>query len=312
MEFHTRLGRRRAGVGARSAFTLIELLVAIAIIALMISILIPALNKAKNEGTKAACINNLREILKGSQMYFDDSGHHGLVPWYQMPVHEQFNNVNFVTPWVFGGFRAPAPDTTDGNWQNRDSNAYPAQIRPLNRFIDRTATADLLNLSVRGRDLIKSFICPGDRSAMTVSIAGDPVDLDPEQSVSSWQSNGSSFTLNTRFYQGYFGNNFNGPLNNADRRDAANARIAKHMVGGGAARFVFWMEQGMYASLHSAAPTHAQSQAGVPRFGWHRKFSTWSAGFADGHAQHGYFDTRIIYGMDGTIWQPNFAGPPDM
>ena len=60
--------RRRPGVWARHGFTLIELLVVIAIIALIISILLPALNNAKNEGTKAQCVSSLREILKATAM----------------------------------------------------------------------------------------------------------------------------------------------------------------------------------------------------------------------------------------------------
>ena len=46
------------------------------------------------------------------------------------------------------------------------------------------------------------------------------------------------------------------------------------------------------------------------RYGWHRKFSSWVLGFADGHARYGYFDTRQIYGLGGTIWQPKLR--PDL
>jgi hypothetical protein len=42
------------------------------------------------------------------------------------------------------------------------------------------------------------------------------------------------------------------------------------------------------------------------RYGWHRKFSSYSVGFADGHGRYGFFDTRQIFGLGGTIWQPNF------
>ena len=32
-----------------------------------------------------------------------------------------------------------------------------------------------------------------------------------------------------------------------------------------------------------------------------------TTGFADGHAAHGYFDTRQVYGLGGSIWQPGFV-----
>lgn len=68
-----RLLKERQTTSHRQAFTLIELLVVIAVIAVLMSILMPALARAREQGKRASCMSNTKQLLLAWNMYADDN-----------------------------------------------------------------------------------------------------------------------------------------------------------------------------------------------------------------------------------------------
>lgn len=262
-------------------FTLIELLVVISIIAVLISVLLPALAMAKEAANVAMCSANLRELAQTADTYSTDNDPTGSGSFPSQPWYLDFGS---SSPWtwtwnseyIFGGYQHTVENP---EYQSSDTFIIPTEYRPYNKYIAPGTT---------GRAPIKSYVCPSDKTFATPNVDDPLTSIEVEDRYSSWEVNGSSFALNWYWMEAPpLNGQYYNPLAHSSEpsfHSCGSAMLAKK-VGGAAAEFVIFSESLMNAYMFQGRPpdgSQGESPIQTLGVGWHRKRSMYTIGFLDG------------------------------
>jgi len=277
-----------------SGFTLIELLVVIAIIAILASMLLPALAKAKNTAQKAVCLSNAKQWGLADTMYVDDNNDFFPAPRYQSSYASAADQDNPTWKDIAAFHYNVSPAVGDDVWFN--ALASYLATKPMYDwavFANRQQFNNLTGYSI--------FTCP-----TAVSQGVDAID-------------NTSSTIGMPQYHGYmqqgqrplfsYGMNSKGPANMNLTANPQIVNVKKSMVVHPAAYVLFSDTRNRSAEQpYYPSATDNQFVLGTPQSYTTRFSSRHNKGgnitFSDGHAAWFRYDYVV---SDGTAIAP--SGP---
>jgi prepilin-type N-terminal cleavage/methylation domain-containing protein len=183
-------------------FTLIELLVVVAIIALLIGILLPALSRAKKAAWMAISMSNIKQINTGAASYrSDNDGYMPLTLTYQRGTDHTDEWPNYVgwCTWSYGGKNCNS--YWAGNGMRRKFDVEAAD-RPLNPYVHGDTIFDAppfdermeANDLARERDQAPVFKDPSDKATRQRNWP------QADESISSYDDVGTSYHFNVKWF----------------------------------------------------------------------------------------------------------------
>jgi prepilin-type N-terminal cleavage/methylation domain-containing protein len=285
----------------KTGFTLIELLVVVAIIALLISILLPSLKRAREQAKTVVCMANLKSIVTSSLIYTSDDRSENT-----LPVHPK----TFAIPIDYGAYDwggkagigepTAGSDPTSSPWGTAGGRG-PAS-RPLNNLIYKDGFTEFVNnpgpnqsnwLSDAEQDMA-IYRCPSDNA-----YSGHHFITWRDSGLSSFDHFGNSYAANSLWCSshsvGFEVFKSWGPFLRPISRIPSPMNTVLYIENAG--RFGYHMNfsgSNQKCATSTDGPYFSISDDQKPIKGWHKNPFRFTTAFVDGHADvvkmQGHFD----------------------
>jgi prepilin-type N-terminal cleavage/methylation domain-containing protein/prepilin-type processing-associated H-X9-DG protein len=276
----------------RSGFTLIEILVVVAIIALLVSILLPSLNQAREQSKIVKCLANLSALAKGTNMYVTaNKDQFCWAPVYKNGVAlNDTSGIPLTRTWYFGGNRGQnSAALQTGGFYGINSNVaadWTPVERPLNKYVYNTAKLSKTdNRPLRKEGDLRIYECPSDKGVRWNGNVSSPL----QYGTTAYLELGTSYEQNSCWY--YYAKVGDSGGNAVKRITKLISTITRIFEKKGPSRAVI-----LYEDPADWGMTTADAfQLSAPKYkveSWHKKYDIHNVTFLDGHAAATPMDWR--------------------